>query len=59
MALLPQAGEQALVQGYDDAFRVLLYILAAITVASAALVFGLLSRSRLPHLPGSAPQAVR
>ncbi|AJG21490.1 hypothetical protein RR42_m4142 [Cupriavidus basilensis] len=46
-------------QGYDDAFRVLLYILAAITVASAALVFGLLSRSRLPHLPGSAPQAVR
>jgi len=59
MALLPQASEQALVQGYGDAFRLLLYILAAITVASAALVFGLLSHSRLPHLSGSAPEALR
>ncbi len=57
MSLLPQLGRQALVQGYGEAFRSLLYILAAITVLSAGMVFGFLSHARLPHLAGSAPKA--
>ena len=56
MSLLPQAGQHALVQAYGDAFHLQLYILAAITVVSAALVFGFLSHSRLPHRSGSAPE---
>lgn len=56
MSLLPQAAQHALVQGYGDAFHLLLYIPAAITVVSAALVFGFLSHSRLPHRSGSAPE---
>lgn len=55
-SLLPHASRQALVHGYGDAFQLLLHILAAITVASAALVFGFLGHSRLPPLPGAAQQ---
>jgi hypothetical protein len=45
-AVLPGAGPAALAQAYGNAFHTLLYILAAVTVLSAAVVFGFLGRSR-------------
>jgi len=44
-AALPQAGPALLVQAYGDAFHGLLFVLAAITVVSAVVVFGFLSRA--------------
>ncbi|MBW8727836.1 MAG: MFS transporter [Inquilinus limosus] len=41
---LPQAGPALLVQAYGDAFHALCFVLAAITVVTAAVVFGFLSR---------------
>jgi MFS family permease len=43
-ALLPTLGQPILAQAYDDAFRVLLHILMAITLASALVVLGFLGR---------------
>ncbi|MGO1078928.1 MFS transporter [Inquilinus sp. CA228] len=43
-ATLPQAGPALLVQAYGDAFHDLCFVLAAITVVTAAVVFGFLSR---------------
>lgn len=48
LQLLPQASHALLVQGYGDAFHILLYILAGLTLLSAAMVFGFLSQ---PHMP--------
>lgn len=45
-ALLPGTGPAVLVQAYGSAFHTLLYLLAAITVLSAVMVFGFLGRSR-------------
>jgi MFS family permease len=44
-ALLPALGQPVLAQAYDSAFRVLLYILVAITLASAIMVLGFLGRA--------------
>ncbi|MET3135605.1 MFS family permease [Oxalobacteraceae bacterium GrIS 1.11] len=44
LALLPQTNRMVLLQSYGDGFHVLLYILAAITITAAAMVFGFLSR---------------
>ncbi|WP_052121459.1 MFS transporter [Inquilinus limosus] len=43
-AALPQAGPALLVRAYGDAFHGLCFVLAAITVVTAAVVFGFLSR---------------
>ncbi|WP_437365529.1 MFS transporter [Inquilinus limosus] len=43
-AALPQAGVALLVQAYGGAFHRLCFVLAAITVVSAVVVFGFLSR---------------
>lgn len=43
LTLLPGAGRALLVQGYGEAFHILLYILSGITVLSAAVVFVLLT----------------
>lgn len=50
LQLLPLASHALLVQGYGDAFHILLYILAGIALLSAAMVFGFLSQ---PHLPAA------
>ncbi|RDK02753.1 MFS transporter [Paraburkholderia lacunae] len=50
LELLPHATRVALVQSYGAAFHLLLYVLAGISVLSAAMVFGFLSHSKLPHL---------
>jgi hypothetical protein len=44
-ALLPALGQPVLAQAYDGAFRVLLHILVAITLASALVVLGFLGRT--------------
>lgn len=49
VAILPHATSAELVQFYGGAFHSLLYVLAAITVLSALMVFGFLRHSRLPH----------
>ncbi|WP_395676474.1 MFS transporter [Inquilinus sp.] len=56
-ATLPQAGPALLVQAYGDAFHGLLFVLAAITVVSAVVVFGFLSRtaSEPAALPAEVP----
>jgi len=41
--VLPGIDQALLVHGYGDAFRILLYILSAITVLSSGMVFGLLT----------------
>jgi hypothetical protein len=46
--MLPEIGRPILTQAYADAFRLLLYILAAITVISALAAFGFLSRTCAP-----------
>jgi EmrB/QacA subfamily drug resistance transporter len=55
LQLLPSSSRLLLMQSYGDAFRLLLYILAAITMASAATVFGFLSR---PHVPVLTPSPI-
>lgn len=50
LQLMPHATHDALVQHYGDGFRILLYILAGITVLTAMMVFGFLSHSKLPHM---------
>jgi MFS family permease len=42
-SVLPGIDQALLVHGYGDAFRILLYILSAITVLSSGMVFGLLT----------------
>jgi hypothetical protein len=44
-ALLPALGQPILAQAYDGAFRILLHILVAITLASALVVLGFLGRT--------------
>jgi MFS family permease len=44
-ALLPALGQPVLAQAYDGAFRILLHILVAITLASAFVVLGFLGRT--------------
>jgi hypothetical protein len=46
-ALLPGLGQPVLAQAYDGAFRVLIHILVAITLASAIMVLGFLGRARV------------
>jgi hypothetical protein len=55
-AALPGADPALLVQAYGDAFHGLCFVLAAITVISAAVVFGFLSRPAQPE-PGLKPAA--
>ena len=43
---LPGLAKERLVQGYASAFQYLLHILTLITLASAAVVLGLLSKER-------------
>ncbi|AIY40918.1 Permeases of the major facilitator superfamily [Collimonas arenae] len=50
LQLLPHASRALLMQSYGDAFHLLLYILAAITVLSAAVVFGFLGSHHAPAL---------
>jgi len=57
MGMLPHATSAELVKFYGDAFHLLLYVLAAITVLSALMVFGFLSHSRLPHDHAHGPSA--
>jgi MFS family permease len=45
VALLPALGQPILAQAYDGAFRILLHILVAITLASALVVLGFLGRT--------------
>jgi MFS family permease len=45
VALLPALGQSILAQAYDGAFRILLHILVAITLASALVVLGFLGRT--------------
>lgn len=45
-ALLPGAGPAVLAQAYGSAFHTLLHLLAAVTVLTAAMVFGFLGRTR-------------
>ena len=54
LQLLPQASRALLLQGYAEAFHILLCILAGITLLSAAMVFGFLSQ---PHVPAARRQA--
>ena len=58
---LPQAGHGLLVQAYGDAFYGLSFVLAAITLVSAAVVFGFLSRpapaEELATQPAEVPAA--
>ncbi|WP_062113839.1 MFS transporter [Collimonas pratensis] len=54
LQLLPQASHALLLQSYADAFHILLYILAGITLLSAAMVFGFLSQ---PHMPAASRAA--
>lgn len=44
-SLLPVLGQSVLTHAYDDAFRILMHILVAITLASALVVLGFLGRS--------------
>ncbi len=46
--LLPEVSWSVLSQSYGDAFRVLPYILTAITVIAAFAVFGVLGRAATP-----------
>lgn len=46
LQLLPNATPVGLMHSYADAFHLLLYVLAVISVLSAAMVFGLLSHSK-------------
>ena len=50
-ALLPGLGQPVLVQAYDGAFRVLIHILVAITLASAIMVLGFLGRASSAATP--------
>ncbi|MNN95337.1 hypothetical protein D3C81_2141260 [compost metagenome] len=43
---IPGLANERLVEGYASAFQYLLHILTLITLASAAVVLGLLSRDR-------------
>lgn len=54
LQLLPQASRALLLQGYAEAFHILLCILAGITLLSAAIVFGFLSQ---PQMPATSRQA--
>ena len=54
LQLLPHASRALLLQGYADAFHILLCILAGITLLSAAMVFGFLSQ---PHTPAASRAA--
>lgn len=57
-AALPGIDQALLVHGYGDAFRVLLYILSAITVLSSGMVFGFLShRPGVEEVSAQAPQS--
>jgi hypothetical protein len=53
--LLPHVTRAALVQSYDDAFNLLLYVLAGISVISAAAMAAFLNRQELPHTKPIAP----
>ncbi|SEJ02895.1 MFS transporter [Paraburkholderia diazotrophica] len=55
VTMLAHATTADLVKLYGAAFRLLLYVLAGITVLSAVMVFGFLSHSKLPHLQEQEP----
>ncbi|REG48864.1 MFS transporter [Paraburkholderia sp. BL6669N2] len=57
-ALLPALGQPLLVHAYDGAFRVLLHMLAAITLASAIMVLGFLGRTPSAASPDRANPAL-
>lgn len=54
LALLPQSTKAILTQSYGEGFQLLLYILTAITVLSAAVVFGFLRQKELSHTESGA-----
>jgi hypothetical protein len=45
VALLPVLGQPILAHAYDDAFRTLIHLLVAITLAAALVVLGFLGRT--------------